>query len=227
MNSNIFVLIVLTIAWAAITYNQIIPILRLPLAKSKREFVLLQTVIGVVSMIAAWVTINSLTMFTLVMLMLYQSVCTILFHLLAKLDYYIDDLLQEVLLLTVLFGGSATITSIWHGGIDLVSSVMVVRLSVVLVGALFIIGAKIMGRSHSGWWAIMVYVVLMLAKWITVPLWGVWSLILIFVYSVLAGYVAHWMATTTYAEKVLAWNISPAKTWGVLVIAAGVLVLAF
>jgi hypothetical protein len=35
------------------------------------------------------------------------------------------------------------------------------------------------------------------------------------------------MISTTNAEKVLAWNVSPAKVWVGLVVASGVLVLAF
>lgn len=220
-------LIITTVLWAIIVWTGIAPILSLPVSRVKREYAQVLLLLGTIGVGVEWLTQREMHVVTLVSMAAFVLVAGMMIYLLRRLDYYVEDLLQELFILAVSAAGTALISSVWYWGITSAISLLLLRLIVAAIPVIYYLVAwRVAGQRHS-LWSIGVYMTLLLIKWVTFPAWGVWSVLLLLLYSILVGYVLHWMSTTTYAEKVFSWNIEPAKVWSLLVLSAGLLVLFF
>lgn len=220
-------LIITTVLWVIIVWTGIAPILSLPVSRVKREYAQVLLLLGTIGVGVEWLTQREMHIVTLVSMAAFVLVAGVMIYLLRRLDYYVEDLLQELFILAVSAAGTALISSVWYWGMTSAISLLLLRLIVAAIPVIYYLVAwRVAGQRHS-LWSIGVYMILLLIKWVTFPAWGVWSVLLLLLYSILVGYVLHWMSTTTYAEKVFSWNIEPAKVWSLLVLSAGLLVLFF
>jgi hypothetical protein len=228
MSTATIILTVLSVVWGAVLVNQVIELIQRPLSRSKRNFILFVWILGAIALVLEWFTRAEIHAISIIATMLFQTTATIMFHMLDKLDYYLDDLMQEVLLISILFMGISLTTTVWYEGVSLLSiSAFWLRVTTASIPAVLLLLARYIGHSKTALWSLAVYVGTVGVKWVLLPMWGIWSLVVVLMYALLAGNVIHWMTTTTYAEKVLAWNIRPAKLWIALILAAGVVVFSF
>jgi len=216
-----------TIVWVYMSLFWVLPLLRLPISRVKREFSVSLVVLGFSSIAVEWVTRQELHVVSSASLMGLLIVSIVMVRLLKRLDYYVEDILQELFVLAACSSAISIVTSIWYWGIAGGMSLQWTRIVVVIIPVILLIYSWFIIRQRYSLWALVLYAGLIGAKWMMFPLWGIWSVILVLLYSTLVGYVVNWMVTTTYAEKVFAWNVEPSKVWGVLVFGAGALVLLF
>jgi len=220
-------LLIATVVWTVVVFAGVIPILRLPMSRAKREFSVVLAILGVLSIGIEWVTrreLHAVSGFALTALLVFSGVTL---RLLRRLDYYVEELLQELFVLALCSGTISIVTSLWYWGIAGGMSLGITRIVVATIPIVSFIIAWYLTRQHYNIWSLAVYVTILLVKWLLFPNWGIWTVILVLLYGTLVGYVINWMVTTTYAEKVLAWNVEPAKIWSFLAVGAGLLVLFF
>ena len=185
------------------------------------------SILGSVSLAVEWCTRQDMRLVSMISLVAFLGITLGMVILLRRLDYYVEELLQELFVLAVSSAGVSLVTSFWYWGVSSNFSLVILRIIVASIPlVLFAISWLIAKQRHSVWSA-GIYVALITIKWVTFSYWGIWTIILLLLYSTLVGYVANWMMTTTYAEKVLAWDVAPAKVWGLLVLSAGMLVIFF
>lgn len=220
-------LIITTVLWVIIVWAGIVPIFSLPVARIKRDYAKILLWLGTIGMGVEWIAQKEIHAVTLLSMGVFVLVAGVMLYLLRRLDYYIEDLLQELFILAVCAAGTALVSSVWYWGIATTIPLLGLRSIVAIIPVLYFLISWKVARQQYSLWSIGVYLVLLTIKWISLPAWGVWSILLLLLYSMLVGYVLHWMSTTTYAEKVFSWNIEPAKVWSVLVVSAGLLVLFF
>ncbi|MCC7304582.1 hypothetical protein IT418_04200 [bacterium] len=216
-----------TVIWIFLLWFGMLPILSMPLARIKREFVVALMILGTLAVGVEWVTRQDMHPVSIVSMLLFVGIATCMTYLLKRLDYYVEDILQELFALAMSCAGIGVLTSIWYWGIDGDMDLSTLRIIIAVLPVFFFLGARCIARQKYSLWACCVYALLITIKWITLPFWGIWTVIIVLLYSTLAGYVVYWMVSTTYAEKVLSWNISPAKVWSLMVLSAGILVLFF
>ena len=220
-------LVVATTVWIAVVWRWMLPLLSRPIARIKREFVMFLSILGSVSLAVEWCTRQDMRLVSMISLVAFLGITLGMVILLRRLDYYVEELLQELFVLAVSSAGVSLVTSFWYWGVSSNFSLVILRIIVASIPlVLFAISWLIAKQRHSVWSA-GIYVALITIKWVTFSYWGIWTIILLLLYSTLVGYVANWMMTTTYAEKVLAWDVAPAKVWGLLVLSAGMLVIFF
>jgi hypothetical protein len=220
-------LLIATVAWGLVSFGWVLPLLMLPMSRIKREFTVSLVILGLISISIAWFTkqeLHSVSSISLVSLLVLSAVIV---RLLRRLDYYVEDILQELFILAVSSSAISVVTSIWYWGIAGNLSLELTRVVTAMIPVGYLVFSWLVARQKYCVWSLALYVVLVGIKWIIFPLWGVWAIVLVLLYSTLVGYVVNWMVSTTYAEKILAWNIEPAKVWGVLVFGAGLLVFLF
>ena len=220
-------LVVATVVWIAVVWRWMLPLLSMPIAKIKREFVLFLSILGSVSLVVEWCTRQDMRLVSMISLLSFVSIALGMVVLLRRLDYYIEELLQELFVLAVSSAGVSLVTSIWYWGIASNFSLVFLRIIVVSIPLILFAISWLVAKQRHSLWSAGIYVLLVAIKWLTFSYWGIWTIILLLLYSTLVGYVANWMMTTTYAEKVLAWDVAPAKVWGLLVLSAGMLVIFF
>lgn len=220
-------LIAITGIWILLVWGMIMPIFSMPVARIKREFALTLLGVGSITIAIEWLTRLAMHPVSILAISAFILICGIMLYLLRRLDYYVEDLLQELFVLAVSSAGIGIVTSLWYWGLFEQVNLFALRLLIAGLPLVFFGVSWSIAKQQYSLWSAAIYCGLLLLKWITLPYWGIWTIILLMLYSTLVGYVANWMATTTYAEKVLAWNIVPAKLWSVLVLSAGALVLFF
>ncbi len=227
MSTGFILLVLGTIIWIVLSWTTILPILSLPIARIKREYAIMLLVFGSVAFITEWVTRQSIHPVSAIALAAFLGISVGMAHLLKRLDYYVEELLQELFILSVTSAGISVVTSLWYWGIAGFQNLLGLRIVVAAIPVVVFMISWFIAKQKYSVWAIALYIAMFALKWVTFPLWGIWTVVLILLYATLTGYVAQWMVSTTYAEKVFAWNIAPSKVWGVLVITAGVLVVFF
>lgn len=220
-------LIFSTVVWVILVWGSLLPILSMPVARIKRDFVFALLIVGTMCVAIEWATRLEMHLVTLISLVSFIIFAGVIGYLLRRLDYYIEELLQELFVLAMTSAGISIVSSIWYWGIDSLMGLHLLRVIVAILPLIIFGISWYFARQNFSKWSAGIYVVLLIIKWVTLPMWGIWSIILLMLYSTLVGYVVNWMATTTYAEKVLAWNIEPSKVWSLLVLSAGMLVLFF
>lgn len=147
--------------------------------------------------------------------------------LLRRVDYYLEDLLHELMALVIVAFTMIVLEVFWYWGIDQLLPSIVLRIAAVGI-ALFSLGLLgVLAKAVYYRWTVLTFLIVVVIKWITIPFWGVWFMIMALLYSVLVGYVAHWQIATTRAQQIYAENTNPAIVWGVLLVVATVLVLFF
>lgn len=227
MTPGLIALIISTAVWAYLVWFGMLPLLSMPIARIKREFVWVLMSFGTLAILVEWFTKQDMHLVSIISLIAFVVISSVMVYLLKRLDYYVEEVLQELFVLAMSSSAIGILTSFWYWGVEGVIGLGLLRWATAITPVIIFAIAWKIARQKYSLWAAYIYVVLMAIKWITLPYWGIWSVIIIVLYSTLTGYVAEWMISTTYAEKVLAWNISPAKVWSLMVLSAGILVLFF
>lgn len=220
-------LIIATFVWVLVSFGWILPLLKLPMSRIKREFTVSLVLLGSASIVVAWLTKQELHVVSSVSLVALLAITLVMVRLLRHLDYYVEEVLQELFVLAVSSSAISVVTSVWYWGVAGNMSLGLIRVVTAVIPAIYLIFTWDIVRQKYNLWSLVLYIALIAVKWVMFPLWGIWAIVLVLLYATLVGYVVNWMVSTTYAEKVLAWNVEPAKVWGVLVLGAGVLVLLF
>lgn len=216
-----------TAGWLLASFGWVMPLLKLPMSRIKREFTVSLVLLGLISIVIAWLTKQELHLVSSISLLALLAITIVMVRLLRHLDYYVEDVLQELFVLAVSSSAISVVTSVWYWGVAGNMSLELVRGVTAVIPTIYLIFSWLIVRQKYSLWSLALYIAIIVVKWAIFPLWGIWAIVLVLLYATLVGYVVNWMVSTTYAEKVLAWNIEPAKVWGVLVLGAGALVLLF
>jgi hypothetical protein len=123
--------------------------------------------------------------------------------------------------------GSSIITTIWYWAVIVVDNLLYIRVLLVIICLVLMLAGYLFRKSAAMLWSMASLIGIIILKWVLMPYWGIWSLLLVYGYAMFLGYVIEWMVSTTNAEKILSWNIAPSKVWAILVVITGLLVIAF
>lgn len=227
MTPGFIALVLSTVAWVVMLWFYLLPLLSMPIARVKREFSM--TLIGMGSLVISveWLTRKDMQLESIIALCAFIVFACIMVVLLRRLDYYVEEVLQELFILAMMSSTIGLLSSVWSWGIESALPLLALRVISGVIPLIMFIVSWLIAKQHYSLWGMALFIGLIIVKWLIFPYWGIWSVIVVLMYSTLVGYVANWMQSTTYAEKIFAWNIAPAKVWSVLVLTAGLLVLFF
>ncbi len=220
-------LTIITLVWLASVSIQGVPLLFAPIARVKRAQVIAITVLTLLAIVTAWIGreyLHSVSGYSLLVACVAGSIGYVI---LKRLDYYVDDLLRELLLVVSISSAISIMTSVWFWGIEQNPSLIGIRIAIALIPLLILTIVWLTQKESSLFWMAGIYIAMLVIKTVILPWWLIWTPILSLLFAVLAGYTVYWQITTTKAEKLFAWNIEPAKIWLMLAGLAGLLVLAF
>ncbi|WKZ23832.1 MAG: hypothetical protein QY312_03650 [Candidatus Dojkabacteria bacterium] len=218
----------LTAFWIALALFGLLPLYFRPLARIKRLLAVCLIGIGTFFLSVAWMSGGIFLISIYLLALLFVVVSTVMTYYLGKLDYYTEEVLSEAFIVTVLLAVIGISSSLWQWGLHSgLLNITLLRITLVALPVVAMVWCAYWFQKNFLYWVVITFIVLMAVKWMTLPFWGIWTSVIVLLYSVLTGNVLAWMASTTYAEKILAWNISPSKVWGLLVASAGILILFF
>jgi len=224
---SLTVLILALILSTGFTLTVLYPLLRLHVSTYKRRIVIILALIVFLNVISLILFFSTEMLLSSFLVLIVLGIIVAISILLRRLDYYLEELLAELLVLVFGLSTVHIMVVVWDIFIDLSLPLYLMKGFVALV-PLFSFALKRMYVKNFGiMHAALIYSVLIIIKLVLFRYLGLWSIILLYIYSILAGYVASWMISTSRPEQILSLNISPEKIWMSLVLIAGALVIGF